>query len=289
MLWIVRFDGTRMLIWEWFFVSLGLIVGSFLNVCILRIPRRRSIVFHGSSCTHCGQALKPYDNIPVASFLLLSGKCRFCKKQISWQYPVVESLTSVIYWATYVNYGFQWKTAMMLVFFSALIVLVFIDLNERILPNVITLPGIILGLTFSLWVLVEDSTGLLILNVLGYSYPEDRWMSLLNSLVGMGVSSGFLWLVAEAYLKLKKVEGMGGGDIKLIGMVGAFLGVKKALLTIMMGSMMGALIGLAFIKLTGKDFKYELPFGSFLGIAAIISSLWGTQLISWYFVMTRIN
>ena len=278
-----------MLIWEWFFVSLGLIVGSFLNVCILRIPRRQSIVFHGSSCNHCGQALKPYDNIPLASFLLLSGKCRFCKKQISWQYPVVEMLTGVIYWATYVNYGFQWKTAMMLIFFSALIVLVFIDLNERILPNVITLPGIVLGLTFSFWVLVEGSTGLLILNVFGYSCPEGRWVSLLNSLVGMVVSSGFLWLVAEAYLKLKKVEGMGGGDIKLIGMVGAFLGVKKALLTIMMGSMMGALIGLAFIKLTGKDFKYELPFGSFLGIAAIISSLWGTQLISWYFVMTRIN
>ena len=289
MLWIVRLDGTRMLIWKWFFVGLGLIVGSFLNVCILRIPRRQSIVFHHSSCTHCRQAVKPYDNIPVASFLLLGGKCRFCKKQISWQYPVVEMLTGAIYWATYVSYGFQWKTAVMLGFFSALTVLVFIDLNERILPNVITLPGIVLGLTLSLWVLVEDSTGLLILNFLGCSYSEGSWVSLLNSLVGMGVSSGFLWLVAEAYLKVKKMEGMGVGDIKLMGMVGAFIGVKKALLTIMMGSMIGALIGLAFIKLTRKDFKYELPFGSFLGIAAIISSLWGTQLISWYFVMTRIN
>ena len=271
-----------MLVTEWFSVGLGLVVGSFLNVCILRLPRQQGIVSPRSACPHCGQALKPYDNIPLISFLLLGGKCRFCKAAISWQYPGVEVLTAATYWVTYVNYGLQWKTVVLLVFFSALIVLVFIDLNQRILPDVITLPGIVLGLGLSLLVEVEDSTGGSILYLTGLPDCGGRWGSLLSSLVGVVVCSGFLWLVAEVYFKWKKVEGMGFGDLKLMGMVGAFLGVKMALLTLMLGSLLGALIGLAFIKLTGKDSRYELPFGSFLGIAAIVVALWGQQLVSWY-------
>ena len=192
---------------EWVFISLGLKFGSFLNVCIVRIPRQRSIVSPRSSCIHCGQALKPYDNIPLISFLLLGGKCRFCKGTISWQYPVVEALTTAVYWATYAHYGLQWKTAVLLVFFSALIVLVFIDLNERILPDVITLPGIVLGLVLSLLVWVEDPTGAALLHLIGFSDPSGRWGSLLSSLTGVVVCSGFLWLVAEVYFKLRKVEG----------------------------------------------------------------------------------
>lgn len=271
---------------EWVFISLGLKIGSFLNVCIVRIPRRRSIVSPRSYCTHCGQALKPYDNIPLISFLLLRGKCRFCKKTISWQYPVVEAMTTVIFWGTFASYGLQWKTAVLVVFFSALIVLVFVDLNHRLLPDVITLPGIALGIVLSLLVGIEDDVGTALVQLAGLPDSAGRWGWLASSLLGAVVCGGFLWLVGAVYFKLKGVEGLGGGDPKLMGMVGAFLGVKLGLLTIMLGSVLGALIGLAYIKTTGKDYRYPLPFGSFLGVAAIGAALWGEQLLSWYLGIT---
>lgn len=271
---------------EWVFISLGLKIGSFLNVCIFRIPRQQSIVTPRSFCTRCGQALKPYDNIPLISFLLLRGKCRSCKGTISWQYPVVEALTTAVYWGTFAGYGLQWKTAVLLVFFSALIVLVFIDLNHRLLPDVITLPGIALGIMLSLGVGIEDEAGTALVRLAGLPDSSGRWGWLASSLLGAFVCGGFLWLVGAVYFKLKKVEGLGGGDLKLMGMVGAFLGVKLGLLTIMLGSVLGALIGLAYIKATGKDYRYPLPFGSFLGIAAIGTALWGQQLVSWYLGIT---
>ncbi len=271
---------------EWVLISLGLKIGSFLNVCIVRIPRRQSVVSPRSSCTHCGQALKPYDNIPLISFLLLRGKCRFCKATISWQYPVVEALTTAIYWGTYVSYGLQWKTAVLLVFFSALIVLVFIDLNHRLLPDVITLPGIALGIVLSVLVGIEDDAGTALVQLAGLPDSGGHWGWLASSLLGALVCGGFLWLVGAVYFKLKKVEGLGGGDLKLMGMVGAFLGVKLGLLTIMLGSLLGVLVGLAYIRMTGKDYRYPLPFGSFLGVAAIGVALWGEQLLSWYLGIT---
>ncbi len=271
---------------EWVFISLGLKIGSFLNVCIVRIPRQQSIVSPRSSCTHCGQAVKPYDNIPLISFLLLRGKCRSCKGTISWQYPVVEALTTAIYWGTFVSYGLQWKTAVLLVFFSALIVLVFIDLNHRLLPDVITLPGIALGIVLSLLVGIEDEAGTALVQLAGLTDSSGRWGWLAGSLLGAVVCGGFLWLVGAVYFRLKKVEGLGGGDLKLMGMVGAFLGVKLGLLTIMLGSLLGVLIGLGYIKMTGKDYRYPLPFGSFLGMAAIGVALWGQQLVSWYLGIT---
>ena len=270
----------------WVFISLGLKIGSFLNVCIVRIPRRQSIVSPRSSCTHCGRALKPYDNIPLISFLLLRGKCRFCKGTISWQYPLVEALTTALFWGALVNYGLQWKTAVLLVFFSALIVLVFIDLNHRLLPDVITLPGIALGIVLSPWVGVEDDLGTALLQLTGLPDSGGRWGWLMSSVLGALVCGGFLRLVGAVYFKLKKVEGLGGGDPKLMGMVGAFLGVKLGLLTIMLGSVLGALIGMAYIRMAGKDYRYPLPFGSFLGIAAIAAALWGEQLLSWYLGIT---
>ena len=271
---------------EWVLISLGLKIGSFLNVCIVRIPRRQSVVSPRSSCRHCGQALKPYDNIPLISFLLLRGKCRFCKATISWQYPVVEALTTAIYWGTFVSYGLQWKTAVLLVFFSALIVLVFIDLNHRLLPDVITLPGIPLGIVLTLLVGIEDDVGTALVHLAGLPDSSVRLGWLASSLLGAFACGGFLWLVGAVYFKLKKVEGLGGGDLKLMGMVGAFLGVKLGLLTILLGSVLGALIGLAYIKMAGKDYRYPLPFGSFLGVAAIGVALWGEQLLSWYLGIT---
>lgn len=271
---------------EWVFISLGLKIGSFLNVCIVRIPRRQSVVSPRSSCTRCGRALKPYDNIPLISFLLLRGKCRFCKGTISWQYPVVEALAAAVYWGAFVGYGLQWKTAVLLVFFSALIVLVFIDLNHRLLPDAITLPGIALGIVLSVLVGIEDDVGTALVQLAGLPDSSVRWDWLASSLLGAFACGGFLWLVGAVYFKLKKVEGLGGGDPKLMGMVGAFLGVKLGLLTLMLGSVLGALIGLTYIRVAGKDYRYPLPFGSFLGIAAIGAALWGERLLSWYLGIT---
>ncbi len=264
------------------FIILGLVIGSFLNVCIARVPEGKSIVFPNSRCPQCGAAIKPYDNIPVVSYLVLGGKCRACKKAISWQYPVVETLTAVTFWATFAVVGLQVKTALLLLFSSAMIVLIFIDLNHRILPDRITKPGVAAGLLFSLFIPVEDGTAKILSNVLGVAVERPVLLSFLDSLIGTLACGGFLWFVAEAYLRIRKVDGLGFGDIKLMGMVGAFLGIRLALLTIMLGSLMGAVIGVIYIKFAGKDSRYELPFGSFLGIAAIIAALRGAQIISGY-------
>jgi leader peptidase (prepilin peptidase)/N-methyltransferase len=264
------------------FVLLGLVIGSFLNVCIARLPQGESVVFPSSSCPHCGVGIKPHDNIPIISYLLLEGRCRSCHEAISWQYPVVEALTAVTFWATYYFVGLQIKTVLLLIFFSAIIVLIFIDLNYRILPDIITLPGILVGLIFSLLAPVQDGTAEFFLSLIGRPIQHPMLLSFLDSLIGALVCGGFLWFVAEAYLRIRKMEGLGFGDVKLMGMVGAFLGVRLALLTIMIGSFLGAVIGLIYIKLAGKDGQYELPFGSFLGIAAIISALRGAQVIGQY-------
>ena len=267
---------------EIFILLLGLMVGSFLNVCIVRIPLAESVVFPHSRCPHCGNPIKPYDNVPVFSYLLLQGRCRSCQQKISWQYPVVEVLTGLTFWMTYRCLNFDARSIILLGFFSAIWVLVFIDLNHRILPNVITLSGIVLGLVFSLIAPVQDGTAEFVLGLFGVRPLNATWMSFLDSALGALTCGGFLWAVAEIYLRIRKVEGLGFGDIKLMGMVGAFLGVKLTLLTIMLGSLMGAVIGMIFIKLAGKDSRYELPFGSFLGLATIIAALWGRQIISGY-------
>lgn len=262
-------------------------VGSFLNVCIYRIPRGESIVLPSSHCPHCGADLHPYDNIPVLSFLLLGGKCRTCGKEISWQYPAVELLTAFLFSITVAKVGPEGRTLVLWAFFSALIVLILIDLKERILPNVITLPGILAGLACSLISQVDDGTAKGLLGLFGWVVSSVRLYSFLDSIIGVLVCGGFLWLVAEVYFRIRRIEGLGFGDIKLMGMVGAFLGLKLALFTIMLGSFLGAVIGFAFIKLTGKDSRYELPFGSFLGVAAIVAGLWGREIIQWYLNLHR--
>ena len=265
-----------MLVTELALIVLGLMVGSFLNVCITRVPRGESIVFPNSHCPRCGNPIKPYDNIPVVSYLLLRGKCRSCSQKISWQYPVVETLTALTFWLSYRFLGLDIRTIILLILFSAIWVLVFIDLNHRILPNVITLSGVALGLVSSLLAPVRDGSAELLLGLFDWVPSSPMLISFLDSLLGALICGGFLWAVAELYLRIRKIEGLGFGDIKLMGMVGAFLGVKLTLLTIMLGSMMGAVIGIIFIKLTGKDSRYELPFGSFLGLATIISAALGS-------------
>ncbi len=270
-----------------FVILLGLIIGSFLNVCIARLPAEESVVLPNSRCPKCDKAIKPYDNIPVVSYLLLRGKCRSCKEPISWQYPAVEVLTALTFWTTYAVVGFQLKTVVLLVFFSGIIVLIFIDLHHRILPDVITLRGTVVGLLFSLLAPVEDGTAKFLSGLAGFRIDHPILLSFCDSLIGALVCGGFLWAVAEIYYRVRKIEGLGFGDIKLMGMVGAFLGVRLALLTIMLGSFMGAVVGLAYIKFAGKDNQYELPFGSFLGVAAIIAGLRGAQVIGQYTSLFR--
>jgi len=270
-----------------FIFLLGLTVGSFLNVCIYRIPQGESIVFPNSHCPHCGHAIRPYDNVPIISFLVLKGKCRTCGAKISWQYPLVELLTATLFTETFARIGMDVRTGVLWIFFSAIIVLIVVDLRARILPNGITLPLTLVGLIFSLIRPVGDGTARSLLGLFSWTVSNLRLLSLLDSLIGTLVCGGFLWLVAEAFFRIRKIEGLGFGDIKLMGMVGAFLGLKLALFTIMLGSLLGAIIGYAFIKLTGKDNRYELPFGSFLGVAAIIAALWGREILEWYFNLHR--
>src|SRR5262245_43838716 len=198
-----------MSVMEFALLLLGLLVGSFLNVCIARIPLGESIVFPNSHCPHCGNPIKPYDNIPIISYVLLRGKCRFCKGRISWQYPLVEALSGLTFWLTYRCLGLDLRTAILLIFFSAMWVLVFIDLNHRILPNVITLSGIAIGLACSLLVPVRDGTAELLLSFFGGSPQNEMLSSFLDSALGALVCGGFLWAVAELYLRIRKIEGLG--------------------------------------------------------------------------------
>ncbi len=203
----------------------GLVIGSFLNVCIVRIPEQKSIVSPASACPKCGAAVRPYDNIPVVSYLVLRGKCRSCKATISWMYPVVELLNALLFLACYLAFGLTAEALKWAIFSSLLIVLVFTDLRERILPDVVNFTGFGLALVLSLFTRPTDGTALLIANHLFAFPPPTPVLSLADSLLGAAAGSGFLWLVSEAYFRLRGREGMGLGDVKMMLMAGAFLGV----------------------------------------------------------------
>jgi leader peptidase (prepilin peptidase)/N-methyltransferase len=235
----------------------GLLFGSFLNVCIYRIPRQESIVFPPSHCPACGVQIKPWDNIPVLSFVFLGGKCRSCHAKISWRYPLVELLTASLFLAFVYSYSFVPLTFVYLVFVSALIVISFIDLDHRIIPDKISLPGVAVGVAAS------------------YVLPIAWYESIIGALVGGGV------IMATGYggsLIFKK-EAMGGGDVKLMAMIGAFLGWKMALLTIFFASLVGAIVGIVVKISTGKEY---LPFGPFLSLGALFALSFGQQLLFWY-------
>jgi leader peptidase (prepilin peptidase) / N-methyltransferase len=260
----------------------GLIIGSFLNVCILRIPGGKSIVMPASACPKCGAAIRPYDNIPVLSYLILGGKCRGCKTKISAMYPLVEFLTGVLFFACYYAFGISVETLKWAAFSAILIVLIFTDIRERILPDVVNYTGFAIGLIFSFFVRPEDGTAAWISNHLFQFPPPVPVLSLVDALVGAAVGSGLLWLVSEAYFRLRGREGMGLGDVKMMLMAGAFLGAKRTLLTILAGSVLGSLLGIAVIWARRKDADYELPFGTFLGAGALLVVFFGTPLVDWY-------
>jgi len=252
----------------WHIVSIlfGLMIGSFLNVCIHRLPKEESIARPGSHCPKCKTPIRFYDNIPLLSYLLLGGKCRHCKAPISIQYPIVEAITSLSSFFLFITFGVSLSFFYYFSFVAALIAITVIDLYHQIIPDVISLPGIVIGLLGSLVI------------------PQITFWS---SLIGVLSGGGSLFLVATVYQWLFKREGMGGGDVKLLAMIGAFLGWKAVILNIFLSSFIGSIIGITVMLIKGKDFKYAIPFGPFLALGAVISLFWGENLISWYLYINR--
>lgn len=264
----------------------GLIVGSFLNVVIHRLPLGESVVLPASHCTECNAEIKPYDNIPVLSYALLRGRCRACGAGISPIYPAVELITAILYLALYLKDGLSMALLTDIVFVSLIIPLVFIDFRHKILPNLITYPGFILLLALRLLVpdpVLVGSMG----KSLGFDAAPAWLLSLGAAILGALAGGGSLWLVRALYFAVRKVEGMGLGDIKMMIMVGAFLGWPRTILTIFIAALFGSLIGIAVIKLRGGTMRTEIPFGVFLGPAGIAALLFGHELIVWYTSLYR--
>ena len=238
----------------------GLVIGSFLNVCIHRLPQRKSIVSPGSQCPGCAYVLRWYDNIPVVSYLLLGGRCRGCKARISPRYPIVELITMAVFVVHGLVFGLDILLVPRLLFACAMIVLFAIDLEHHLLLDVITLPGIVVGLAFSLLL-----------------PPGIR-----SAAIGVLVGGGILWLIGEAYYRYAGQEGMGGGDVKMLAMIGAFLGWKLAVVTLVFSSLAGSIVGLAVLASRRGGMKYALPYGTFLAVGALVASLFGDQIVAWY-------
>jgi leader peptidase (prepilin peptidase)/N-methyltransferase len=258
----------------------GLLIGSFLNVCIHRWPRNRSVVKPRSHCVRCRKTIAWYDNIPLVSYIVLGGKCRHCGAKISWRYPLVEFLTALLFFYFVSAHGLTAMALKMCVFSAILIALIFSDLEKRILPDEFTKGGIVLGLIFSFFVPVPDITAQAIFWMAG-SELNGRMQSVAESALGAFLPAFFLWGGGWLYYKIRHREGLGFGDVKLIAMVGSFLGLRGALLTLILGSVSGSVIGYSYIKLTGKDpANYELPFGTFLGVAALVAAIFSKQLLA---------
>ena len=244
----------------------GLCIGSFLNVCIYRIPESKSIVHPGSTCPSCGTPIRFYDNIPVLSYVALRGKCRHCKASISFRYPVVELLSGLFAVSTVLKYGITLEAAVYYAFIAALLAITFIDIDHQIIPDVITLPGIPVFFAAS------------------FVLPN---ITLVESVLGILIGGGSLFLVAWLYHLVTKKEGMGGGDIKLLGMMGAVIGWKGVLFTIFVASAIGTICGILIILKARKTMKLAVPFGPFLAIGGIAYIFFGPQFISWYFNLLR--
>ncbi len=241
---------------------IGAAIGSFLNVCIRRIPAGESLALPASHCPQCLHPIRVYDNIPLISYLILRGKCRNCGERISLQYPLVELLTAVLALLLFWKFGLSLKFLLAFIFTGVLIVITFIDLEHQIIPDVLTLPGIPLSLLAA---------------VLGMGVP------LLDAALGLLIGGGILYAIAFGYQLIAKREGMGGGDIKLLAMLGAFCGWKSLFFILLVSSFLGALVGITVMLIKGKDMKYAVPFGPFLSIAALAYLLWGNEFMRLFF------
>ena len=257
----------------------GLLIGSFLNVCIYRLPRDLSVVSPRSFCPACDRPIAWFDNIPVLSFMWLQGRCRNCKQRIPFRYPIVELLTGAAFFAAMLALGPTVAALKYCVFGAIVITLVFSDLEERILPDEFTLGGTLVGIVFAAFVPLNWG----IMRLLLMSVKNQRVVSVAESAFAAVFCAGTLWLVGTLYQKIRHREGLGLGDVKMVAMIGAFLGLQGALLTLIVGSLLGALVGLCYIWFTGKDAStYELPFGTFLGAAALRVAVFGDVFLNWY-------
>ena len=292
--------------------AFGLCFGSFLNVCIYRLPRDKSVVSPRSACPHCGDFIPLYHNIPVFSWLILRGKCRCCKQPISPRYVIVELLTGILFAGCYAHFGWSLETLKCIVLGYLLLGLIFTDAETRLLPDAMTLPGLAIGIAFSLIVPVNDLASRIMPGLVSFPLRTTlswRVWSLTDSLLGAAIGASFLYGAGAIYLRARGVEGMGFGDVKLMAMIGAFLGTKLTVLTIFAASLAGSLFGLSTVlaiwikrsrRNTARGFAsneaywrawrsarmalryYEMPFGVFLGGMAILAVFFGNQLLHWY-------
>lgn len=257
----------------------GLLVGSFLNVCIHRWPRDESVVRPRSRCPHCGKQIAFFDNIPVLSYLLLRGRCRACQGPISVRYPIVELLNGVLFAFLFARFGLEPMSLKLALFVSMMLVLIFTDLSEFILPDEITLGGLVIGIAMSPFILLEPMLSSVLWFFMGWQPPA--WAgSLTESLLGAAVLGGLLYGVGEVYYRVRNVEGLGLGDVKMMAMVGAFWGIGYALLILIWGAIIGAVTGVLIVLIGRKQWSYALPFGSYLGATAIIVVLWRSGILT---------
>lgn len=270
-----------------FTLVFGTVVGSFLNVVIHRVPNEQSIVFPNSACPKCGASIKPYDNIPILSWLILGGKCRNCKAPISARYPAVELLTGLVFTVVFWQIGFNAFLPVALIFAAVMISLIFIDAGHMILPNVITYPLFVFAILVRLIYPVVFGTEYFS----DMSFAPASWMngypawvaSLVGAFAGAVAGGGSLWLVGELWKRLRGVEAMGLGDVKMMLGVGALLGWRLTLLSIFLGAFSGAVIGIILIaRQKDKDMQAQIPFGIFLGTGSLLALLFGERLVAWY-------
>ena len=248
-----------------FVLLAGACVGSFLNVCIYRLPAGLSIAYPPSACPRCQQAIRFYDNIPVVSYILLRGRCRACAAPIAIRYPLVELLTGLAAWAVFQKFGPTATTLIYFIFIAVLIVITFIDLDHQIIPDILSLPGIPLFFAAALW-------------ATPITWP--------NALIGIGLGAGSLLLVALIYRYMTGKDGMGMGDIKLLAMIGALIGWRGVVFTIFFSSVVGASVGLLLMMRGGGSLKTKLPFGPFLALGAVAYIFFGPELIDAYLGLT---
>ena len=239
----------------------GLALGSFMNVCIYRIPLEKSIIRPSSSCPNCGKKIRFYDNIPLISYLLLLGRCRHCHHPISWRYPAVEAITGLLSLALFIRYGLSLQYLLFLLFATTLVTISFIDLDHQIIPDVLSIPGIVAGLAAAF-------------------IPGN--VSWFDSIIGIIGGGGTLFLVGLIYEKLTGKQGMGGGDVKLLAMIGAWMGWRSLPFVLLVSSLTGAIIGSVFLLAAGKGYRVKIPFGPFLSLGALFYIFFGPQLTNWY-------
>jgi leader peptidase (prepilin peptidase)/N-methyltransferase len=267
----------------------GLVVGSFLNVCIYRIPLDRSVIAPGSSCTSCDASIRWYDNIPVLGYVLLRGRCRDCGERISIRYPVVELLTALTF-AVILRSGFDPRvTVLYWALASAYIVIAVIDIDYKIIPDVISLPSLTIAPAVAFMIMQLTPSGVhgvswLVESISGYAMIglSPRLDQAVESLVGILVGGGILWGIAAGYEFLRKQEGMGFGDVKLLAMIGGFQGWEASVFSLIIGSMLGTVIGVGAMLFRRGRLDMEIPFGPFLVAGAMLHLLGGTRLVAWY-------